>query len=450
MSDSTVGIDEPAAIDKRMDTEQLTVAAVTVQRERVQVAGATDVGIAVVTDADAAATAYGLVVRPIVETAAGALFAKLTDGTDTALVTAAGELSVLDGNSAAALTALQLIDNIVHTEDEASADGHSGVLMLARRTATPANTSGLDLDYEVPQMNAGRLWVDASGVTLTVASHAVTNAGTFAVQVDGAALTALQLIDDPVFADDAAFTLATSKVMVAGAIRDDALSALTAIEGDAVPTRVDANGAQWVVVNGTVTVGSHAVTNAGTFAVQVDGAALTALQLIDDPVLVDDAAFTPATSKVMMAGFQADETAPDSVDEGDAGAARMSLDRKQYVIAHDETSTIYQNGTARTLVFDFIDDAVSGDNTLVAAAGAGNKIRVLAAFLVSAGTVNVRFESGAGGTALTGQMNLVANTGFVLPYNPKGWFETAANTLLNLELSAAISVDGCYLYVVVT
>jgi hypothetical protein len=82
-------------------------------------------------------------------------------------------------------TALQLIDNIVHTEDEASADGHSGALILARRTATPANTSGADLDYEALQMNNGRLWVDPSGVTLTVGSHAVTNAGTFAVQASG-------------------------------------------------------------------------------------------------------------------------------------------------------------------------------------------------------------------------------------------------------------------------
>jgi hypothetical protein len=44
-------------------------------------------------------------------------------------------------------------------------------------------------------------------------------------------------------------------------------------------------------------------------------------------------------------------------------------------------------------------------------------------------------------------MNLVANTGFVLPHNPFGWFETAAGTLLNLELSAAVSVDGCLTYI---
>ena len=86
--------------------------------------------------------------------------------------------------------------------------------------------------------------------TLTVGSHAVTNAGTFAVQEDGAALTALQLIDDPVFADDAAFTLASSKVMMSGAIRDDSLTTLTAIEGDAVPLRVSSTGALHVTGGG--------------------------------------------------------------------------------------------------------------------------------------------------------------------------------------------------------
>ena len=97
--------------------------------------------------------------------------------------------------------------------------------------------------------------------------------------------------------------------------------------------------------------------------------------------------------------------------------------------------------------FGVIDDALSGDNTLQAAAGAGIKIRVLSVMMMSAGTVTARFESGAAGTALTGQMNLVANSGFTLPYNPAGWFETADNALLNLELSGAISVDGCFTYV---
>jgi hypothetical protein len=97
---------------------------------------------------------------------------------------------------------------------------------------------------------------------------------------------------------------------------------------------------------GTLTVGSHAVTNAGTFAVQVDGNALTALQKIDDSVFVDDAAFTPATSSVNVSGFVFDDTTPDSVDEGDAGAARMSANRSQYMQIRDGSLTQAEQGAS--------------------------------------------------------------------------------------------------------
>jgi hypothetical protein len=80
----------------------------------------------------------------------------------------------------------------------------------------------------------------------------VTDSGTegLPVRIEGAALTALQLIDDPVFADDAAFTLGSSKAMVSGAIRDDTLSTLTAVEGDVVPLRVSSTGALHVTGGG--------------------------------------------------------------------------------------------------------------------------------------------------------------------------------------------------------
>ncbi len=110
------------------------------------------------------------------------------------------------------------------------------------------------------------------------------------------------------------------------------------------------------------------------------------------------------------------------------------------------TDSIQNGTTALTPKFVIIDAASSGDNTILAAVSS-KKIRVLSCFMVAAGAVNVRFESGASGTALTGQMNLAQNGGFVLPFNPVGWFETAATTLLNLELSGATSVDGCLQYV---
>lgn len=92
-----------------------------------------------------------------------------------------------------------------------------------------------------------------------------------------------------------------------------------------------------------------------------------------------------------------------------------------------------------------IDDATSGNNTLVAAVS-GKQIRVLAIFMIAAGDVVARFESDADGTALTGQMDLTTNSGFVLPFNPVGWFQTDAGELLNLELDGAVSVDGCLVY----
>ncbi len=57
--------------------------------------------------------------------------------------------------------------SIAANEDDASANADTGVKILARQTATPANTAGTDGDYEMLQISAGRLWVDASGKSLT-------------------------------------------------------------------------------------------------------------------------------------------------------------------------------------------------------------------------------------------------------------------------------------------
>jgi hypothetical protein len=205
------------------------------------------------------------------------------------------------------------------------------------------------------------LTVDGSGVTQPISAASLplpTGAATSANQSTGntalaAIQTSVELLDDAIKSDDAAFTPATTKVLMAGFEFDDS-SPDSVDEGDAGAARMSANRNVYtqirdaagnergvnvnasnqlsVSVDNTVTVGSHAVTNAGTFATQVDGSALTALQLIDDPVFADDAAFTPGTSKVTVSGYIADESSTDSVDEGDAGAARMTLDRRQITV----------------------------------------------------------------------------------------------------------------------
>jgi hypothetical protein len=124
-------------------------------------------------------------------------------------------------------------------------------------------------------------------------SLTVDNGGTFATQVDGAALTALQLIDDVVHSGDAV----VAKYAVVGAVFDDVAS-VAVTENQAQSLRMSSRRALLVegvasgtavAVSGTVTasgpltdtelratavpvslasVPSHAVTNAGTFATQ--------------------------------------------------------------------------------------------------------------------------------------------------------------------------------------
>jgi hypothetical protein len=71
------------------------------------------------------------------------------------------------------------------------------------------------------------------------------------------------------------------------------------------------------------------VLNAGEDALNVD------LTAGGSAMLVDDAAFTPGTSTVQMIGAEFDDSAPDSVNEGDAGAIRMSANRNLYTNIRD-------------------------------------------------------------------------------------------------------------------
>lgn len=373
--------------------------------------------------------------------------------------------------------------------------------------------------------NERGLNIDASG------ELGVTNSGTFVTQEDGAALTALQLIDDSIFADDAAFTLASSKVTMSGAIRDDSLSTLTAIEGDAVPLRVSSTGALHVTGGGGGTEYTEDVATAnpivGTATMMERDDALSTLTPIEgdwasmrcsaegalwvqefnsDAILADTASMDTnlATVAGAVAGTEMQVDVVASLPAGTNAIGKLAANSGVDIGDVDVTSVV--SGTGATNLGKAIDSAAggtdtgvamlavrddeqaaitpvdgdytylttdkygklkvtlapdatsvpkyavisaasSGDNTIVAAAGAGIKIRVVAYSLVCAAATTTRFESGASGTALTGQMSFAANGGISAPYNPDGWFETADNTLLNLELSAANQVSGHLTYV---
>lgn len=104
-------------------------------------------------------------------------------------------------------------------------------------------TNGLDVDVT---RVSGTVTVDGSGVTQPISGD-VTNAGTFAVQVDGAALTSLQLLDDVVATlGTTTYTETTTKANVIGAVRNDANGALVDTDNEIAPLQVNADGALYV------------------------------------------------------------------------------------------------------------------------------------------------------------------------------------------------------------
>lgn len=230
-------------------------------------------------------------------------------------------------------------------------------------------------------------------------------------------------------AEDTAHQTGDTGVQVLS-VREDSLGASKAdTDGDYAPIKTDVNGRIYV--------------NDYTSAAHDTGAANV---------------FTQSTASEAK-DFDG-SALPNNVDaEGDLVRNAASLYGIQYVmpVSEDgsgvagvaqESSSMTVAGASVTPKYATIDAASAGDNTLVSAV-VGKKVRVTSLFVVNGhtSTQTVRFESGAGGTALTGQMILGANGGFVLPYNPNGWFETGVNTLLNLELAGATTVDGALTYI---
>ena len=136
------------------------------------------------------------------------------------------------------------------------------------------------------------------------------------------------------------------------------------------------------------------------------------------------------------------------VDVISAPALSPAVDAVTATLATD----VLQDGlTPVTPKFANIATATNGDTTLVPGV-ASKKIRVVALSLIAAGDVNAYFKDDAASPnnlmgADTHSIDLTANMGFVLPFSPVGWFETAQSEGLVLDLDAAVRVAGCLTYV---
>lgn len=228
---------------------------------------------------------------------------------------------------------------------EMSGDGASlGVPLVQRVGNTSAGPLGvLPLLFNGSTFDRQRgdtsngLDVDVTRVSGNVT---VVNGGTFATQVDGAALTALQLIDDPVVVlGTATYTETTSKGNAVAAVRRDADTTLVDTTNEFAPLIVDARGFLKVEAFAGESI---TVTEASA------SSSLTSLQLIDDIVYTDDTStHATGTSKgaLIMGAAAPTDTA---VNANDIGAVAMTVDRALYGSIRDwaGTAVVTGSGTA--------------------------------------------------------------------------------------------------------
>lgn len=182
-------------------------------------------------------------------------------------------------------------------EDVASAGAEEGILGMTIRQDTIASTTSADGDFQNQKTNSvGALYTAPTyiGATAITTGNGTTSAGSQRVTIAS---------------DNTAFSVNAAS---AGSVAIDA-----ALSGNPIITGGRASTATPTAMSADNDVQAVWLTRTG--ATVIDGA------------LVDDSAFTPGTTRVIAIGHQADETATDSVDEGDIGTPRMTLDRKVIV-----------------------------------------------------------------------------------------------------------------------
>lgn len=263
----------------------------------------------------------------------------IRDDVLTTLTPADGDYAPLRVNSTGALHVTGGGGGTQYVEDVAHASGDTGTLALAVRL--DANTTLVDTtgDY-------APLQVDANGALKVNITAGAGSGGTAST-------------------DDAAFTVASGSGTPIMGLADET-SPDSVDEGDVGVVRM------------TLARGLHANIRDDAGDSCMDGAN-NALRVnivagagSGGTAMTDDAAFTPATTSVTPMGAMADEVTPDSVDEGDIGAVRMSLNRNLYTQIRDissERSAAVSAANALKVDGSAVTQPVSG--TVTANAGTG-------------------------------------------------------------------------------
>jgi hypothetical protein len=340
-----------------------------------------------------------------------------------------------------------------YTEDAAAAADPAGPMSMAVRADSLAAVTSTDGDnIALRATNKGELYVkqtDAVPVTdnggsLTVdGSVAVTNAGTFTTQVDGAALTALQLLDDVVATDGAATptkgnliagqdgtNAQTIKTDTNGELQVDVLTMPNVTIGAALPAGTNAIGK--LAANDGVDIGDVTITNSTLAVTQSGSWTVTASNTVGN--IAHDSADSGNPVKI---GAVARSSDPTAVANGDRANLYTDLNGKLIIIPYSlpENQVYGSNASA-------ITDTTS--TSIIAAAGAGIRNYITSIIVTNShstvGTL-VKITDGSGGTLLAQGYAAAGGGGWSLT------LPTPIKTTANTALHAVCGTTGANVYV---
>lgn len=350
-------------------------------------------------------------------------------------------LDIKDGLGAAGTlkTTLSGSDHVPHHHVDSSALP-TGAATSANQTSELALLGTIDAD-------TGSISTSASAI-----NGKITACNTGAVVLSSGTVTTVSTVTNLSQMGGAAIAMGTGT-------RSAGTQRVTIATDDVVPV----TGTFWQATQpvSLASVPSHAVTNAGTFAVQIDGAGLTSLQLLDDAVAtVASAITTKGFAAVGTDGTNARVIKTDSSGELQvdiltlpALAAGTNLIGK--TASGLDVSNLYDGSTALTPKFAKLSSASTGNQALVSAV-VGKKIRILALHIMATASTNaVYINDGTADLYADSTRKIPLDVtgatgpgGFSLPFNPVGWFETAAtNRPLNVNLGSANGVVAVATYV---
>lgn len=335
-----------------------------------------------------------------------------------------------------------------YAEDTAHVTGDAGMMMLG-----VANTGGTAFsiagDYTpIAVDTAGKVYVGTVNTVDAVTSVTNLAAGT---------ITSLEALPDlPGGTVDLVTAVTTVSNVSAGSIAVTAGTVnVTAFGADLPGGTIDLITAVSSVTNlvsGTL-LSSGTTTGVGVVSSVTNLAAGTITKLEGGTVNLVSGVTTLTT-------LTGSGLAHDAIDSGNphkiGGRAQSSEAQPDEVADNDRVDALFDRSGYLRVRGDFdpsfadINDAVSGDNTIIAAQAAGKRIAVWAILVVSDGTTDVRWEDGAAGTPFTGQVPLQAREGYSISAGGLvPLFVGSAATLLNMELTAAINVHGFVSYTVI-